>query len=79
MSRRLVADMVAEITDVGAGLAACGLSTTVLWWDTDGGGHPRPGPGVAVLPVTHSAPDKSVAALEISPAVKRHLKLDAEG
>jgi glycosyltransferase involved in cell wall biosynthesis len=41
-----------SVAELAAGLAACGLSTTVLWWDTDGGGHPRPGPGVAVLPVT---------------------------
>lgn len=30
---------------------------------------------VVVLPVTHSPPDKSVAALEIPPAVKRALGL----
>jgi hypothetical protein len=33
---------------------------------------------VVVLPVTHSPPGRSAEALEIPPAVKRHLKLDAE-
>lgn len=33
---------------------------------------------VAVAPVTHQQPDSNVAALEIPPRVKQHLKLDAE-
>jgi hypothetical protein len=31
---------------------------------------------VTVLPVTHRAPDDTAAAIEIPPAVKRHLGLD---
>jgi hypothetical protein len=33
---------------------------------------------VLVVPVTHSPPESSAAALELPPAVKRHLGLDAE-
>jgi hypothetical protein len=33
---------------------------------------------VLVVPVTHSPPDKLDAALELPPAVKQHLGLDAE-
>jgi hypothetical protein len=33
---------------------------------------------VLVVPITHSAPDDIGAALELPPAVKRHLGLDAE-
>ena len=33
---------------------------------------------VLVVPVTHSPPDNSTVALELPPAVKQHLGLDAE-
>jgi hypothetical protein len=33
---------------------------------------------VLVVPVTHSPPDNSIVALELPPAVKQHLGLDAE-
>ncbi len=33
---------------------------------------------VLVVPITHSPPDDSTAALELPPAVKRHLGLDAD-
>lgn len=33
---------------------------------------------VVVLPITHRAPDDAAAAVEIPPAIKRHLGLDAE-
>jgi hypothetical protein len=41
---------------------------------TDADGDTR----VLVLPVTHSAPAKGAPAVEIPPAVKRQLKLDAD-
>ena len=46
-----------SVIELATGLAACGLSTTVLWWatDIDGGRHPLPGPGVTVLPVATPA------------------------
>jgi hypothetical protein len=40
--------------------------------------HVEDGTHVVVLPVTHSPPDKTVAALEIPPAIKRLLGLDSE-